>query len=456
LEDVYIGGAKWQPGALYLQQPNGRFRRSVQPAILADSLNEDVDAVFFDANGDGHLDLLVVSGGNEFWEGEALRPRLYINDGHGNFTRDTTALPAIFENGSCVVPGDFNGDGYVDLFIGGRVVSRKYGLAPHSYLLQNDGKGHFADVTAEKAPGLSQVGMVTSAAWVSAATKGQLDLVVAGEWMPVTVFRQENGRFVNRTKEAGLAETSGWWNTVSAVDLRGNGRTDLILGNLGLNSYLRAAPNEPARMYVGDFAHNGVLEQLVTVYKNGESYPIAGRDELVAVLPSLADKFKSYKDYGASKIEDILPKSDLKAATVLDAKTFASAIALNTGNGTFDLRRLPVEAQFAPVYAALAGDFDGDGHTDVIIGGNFLGAPPMQGRYDASYGLMLRGDGTGALSSVDMEASNLKIDGQVRHMKLLRAANGEQLVVVARNDNTVQVLRANGLRSAHIARVAKP
>jgi enediyne biosynthesis protein E4 len=456
LEDVYIGGAKWQPGALYLQQPNGRFRRSVQPAILADSLNEDVDAVFFDANGDGHLDLLVVSGGNEFWEGEALRPRLYINDGHGNFTRDTTALPAIFENGSCVVPGDFNGDGYVDLFIGGRVVSRKYGLAPHSYLLQNDGKGHFADVTAEKAPGLSQVGMVTSAAWVSAATKGQLDLVVAGEWMPVTVFRQENGRFVNRTKEAGLAETSGWWNTVSAVDLRGNGRTDLILGNLGLNSYLRAAPNEPARMYVGDFAHNGVLEQLVTFYKNGESYPIAGRDELVAVLPSLADKFKSYKDYGASKIEDILPKSDLKAATVLDAKTFASAIALNTGNGTFDLRRLPVEAQFAPVYAALAGDFDGDGHTDVIIGGNFLGAPPMQGRYDASYGLMLRGDGTGALSSVDMEASNLKIDGQVRHMKLLRAANGEQLVVVARNDNTVQVLRANGLRSAHIARVAKP
>ncbi len=452
LEDVYVGGAKWQPSQLFLQQPSGHFRASVQPALLADSLHEDVDAVFFDANGDGHPDLFVVSGGNEFWEGEALRSRLYLNDGHGNFRRDTTAIPAFFENGSCVVAGDFNGDGSIDLFVGGRVVSRNYGLSPHSYLLQNDGKGHFTDVTLEKAPGLSRVGMVTSAAWVPSATKGRLDLVVAGEWMPVTVFRQQNERFVNKTAEAGFAGTNGWWNSVSAVDLRGNGRMDLVLGNLGRNSYFRAAPKQPVRMYLGDFAHNGALEQILTFYKNGVSYPIAGRDELVKLIPSLRSKYTSYKDFGASTIEDIFPAADLSTATVLEAHTFASSVALNNGNGTFDLRPLPIEAQFAPVYSALAGDFDGDGQTDLIVGGNFYGVPPSQGRYDASHGLMLHGDGSGSFTSLGMDASSLVIDGQVRRMKLLRAANGDRLVVIARNDNTVMVLRANALRSPQVAR----
>jgi hypothetical protein len=442
LDDVYIGGAKWQPSRLYLQQRDGRFRPSAQPAIEADSLAEDVDAVFFDANGDGHLDLFVVSGGNEFWDNaDALRSRLYINDGQGHFRRDVAAIPNFFENASCVVAGDFNGDGHVDLFVGGRVVSRNYGVAPHSHLLQNDGTGHFTDVTLEKASGLSEVGMVTSAAWIDSRTKGQLDLVVAGDWMPVKVFRQENGHFVDRTAEAGLAETSGWWNTVAAVDLRGNGRKDLVLGNLGLNSFLRASKSEPVRMYVGDFAHTGALQQIVTSYRNGVSYPLAGRDELVKLIPSLDSKYPSYKSFGARSVEDIFSSADLAKAKVLDAKTFASALALNKGDGTFELRPLPIEAQFAPVYAALASDFDADGHMDLIVGGNFNGVTPVQGRYDASYGLMLRGDGMGALASVDMQSSGLAIEGEVRHMKLLRRSNGETLVLVARNNSTVQVLR---------------
>jgi hypothetical protein len=442
LDDIYVGGAKWQPGRLYLQQRDGRFRASPQPAIQADSLAEDVDAVFFDANGDGHLDLFVVSGGNEFWDNaDALRSRLYINDGQGHFRRDVAAIPNFLENASCVVAGDFNGDGHVDLFVGGRVVSRQYGLAPHSHLLQNDGTGHFTDVTLEKAPGLSQAGMVTSAAWVNSRTKGQLDLVVAGEWMPVKVFRQEKGHFEDRTAEAGFAETSGWWNTVTAVELRGNGRTDLVLGNLGLNSYLRATKSEPARMYIGDFAHNGTLEQIVTLYKNGVSYPLAGRDELVKLIPSLRNKYPSYKAFGASKIEDIFPAADLAKATVLDAKMFGSSVALTNGDGTFALQLLPIEAQFAPVYAALADDFDGDGHTDLIIGGNLNGVPPILGRYDASYGLLLRGTGTGAFETMEMSASGVAIEGQVRHMRMLRGPKGERLVVVARNDGTLQVLR---------------
>ena len=444
LDDFYVGGAKWQAGKLFIQQRDGTFRASNQPAFAADSLSEDIGASFFDANGDGHPDLLVVSGGNEFWgQQDALRPRLYMNDGHGNFTRARSALPDIFENGSCVAVGDFNGDGYPDLFLGSRVVSRSYGLIPKSHLLQNDGSGHFTDVTLEKAPELSEAGMVSSATWIDYDHDGKLDLVVVGEWMPVRVFHNENGKLVDRTKEAGLSGTNGWWNSVQAVDLRGNGRQDLVLGNLGLNSYLRASAKEPARLYINDFSHSGGgnLEQILTFYKNGVSYPLAGRDELVKKIPSLRSKFPSYKSFGASRIEDIFPAADLKQAQVREAYTFASAVALNNGNGTFTLLPLPTEAQFAPIYASLAGDFDGDGKTDLLVGGNFYGAPPILGRYDASYGLMLRGDGKGGFTPVDMEQSNLVIDGEVRDIKSLRGAHGAQLILVARNNDKVMILR---------------
>jgi enediyne biosynthesis protein E4 len=444
LDDFYVGGAKWQPGRLFIQQRDGTFRASAQPAFVADSLSEDIGASFFDANGDGRQDLLVVSGGNEFWgEQDALRPRLYLNDGRGNFQRARGALPNIFENGSCVAVGDFNGDGYPDLFIGSRVVSKSYGIIPRSHLLENDGTGRFTDVTLEKAPGLSEAGMVSSAVWIDYDHDGKLDLVVVGEWMPVRVFHQENGKLVDRTKEAGLSGTNGWWNSVEAVDLRGTGRRDLVLGNLGLNSYLRASPKEPTRLYVNDFSHSGGgnLEQILTTYKNGVSYPVAGRDELLKKIPSLRSKYPSYKDFGASRIEDIFPAGDISQAQVREAYTFASAVALNNGNGTFTLQPLPVEAQFAPIYASLAGDFDGDGKTDLLVGGNLYGVTPTLGRYDASYGLMLRGDGKGGFTAVDMAESNLVLDGQVRDMKMLRGPKGERLIVVARNNDRVMVLR---------------
>ena len=449
LDDFYVGGAKWQAGRLYIQQRDGTFRASSQPAFAADSLSEDIGATFFDANGDGNPDLLVVSGGNEFWgEQDALRPRLYLNDGRGNFQRARDALPDTFENGSCVAVGDFDGDGHPDLFLGSRVVSRSYGLIPKSHLLRNDGSGHFIDVTLEKAPELSEAGMVSSATWIDYDHDGKLDLVVAGEWMPVRVFHNENGKLVDRTKEAGLSGTNGWWNSVQAVDLRGNGRQDLVLGNLGLNSYLRATTKEPARLYIKDFSHSGGgnIEQILTFYKNGVSYPVAGRDELVKKIPSLLSKYPSYKSFGASRVEDIFPAADLKQAQVREVYTFASAVALNNGDGTFTLQPLPTEAQFAPIYASLAGDFDGDGKTDLLVGGNFYGVIPMLGRYDASYGLMLRGDGKGGFTPVDMEQSNLVIDGEVRDIKSLRGANGETLIVVARNNDKVMVLR-QGRRS---------
>jgi len=447
LDDMYVGGAKWQPGKLFLQQRDGTFRASSQPAVAADSVAEDVDAAFFDANGDGHPDLFVVSGGNEFWgNAEQLRDRLYVNDGRGNFSRAASALPDFFENGSSVAVGDFNGDGHPDLFVGSRVVSRSYGLIPKSHLLQNDGTGRFTDVTLDKAPGLSEAGMVSSATWVDYDHDRKLDLVVVGEWMPVRVFHQENGKFADRTKEAGLSDTNGWWNSVQAVDLHGNGRPDLVLGNLGLNSYLRASRKEPARLHVGDFSHGGGLEQILTFYKNGVSYPIAGRDELVRKIPSLRSKYPSYSSFGASRIEDIFPAADLKAAQVREAYTFASSVARNNGNGTFTLEQMPVEAQLAPIYASLAGDFDGDGRTDLLVGGNFYGMTPVFGRYDASYGLMMRGSGDGRLTPVDIEQSNLVIEGQVRDMKELRGPAGERLIAVARNNDKLVILRVNPRR----------
>ena len=449
LDDIYVGGAKWQPSRVYLQQRDGTFRASAQPSIAADSLAEDVDAAFFDANGDGRPDLLVMSAGNEFFgTADELRPRLYLNDGRGGFRRDTAAIPPIFENGSCVVPGDFDGDGRIDVFLGGRVVAGRYGAIPGSHLLRNDGTGHFTDVTDSLAPGLAHVGMVTSAAWIDYDRDGKLDLVVTGEWMPVHLFHQERGKFVDRTKEVGLAGSNGWWNTVVAADLRGIGRTDLVLGNLGLNSYIRATRKEPARLYLGDFAHSGGFQQVLTFYKHGVSYPMAGRDELVRLIPSLRSKYPSYRSFGASRVEDIIPAADLRAAEVREAYDFATSIALDNGNGTFTLQALPMEAQLAPVRAAVASDLEGTGKPDLLLAGNFYGVTPLRGRYDASYGLLLRNRGGGHFAPVSLEADGLVLDGQVRRLAVLRRANGDRLLVAARNDTTLQVLRIGHTASA--------
>ena len=442
LDDIYVGGAKWQPGRLLIQQRDGRFRPSSERVFAADSLGEDVDATFFDANGDGYPDLFVVTAGNEFWgEQEALRDRLYLNDGHGNFSSASNALPPLFEHGSTVAPGDFNGDGHVDLFVGTRVVSRSYGLAPRSHLLQNDGTGRFVDVTAAKAPDLATVGMVSSATWVDYDRDSRLDLIVVGEWMPITAFRNSGDGTLERKVLRGLEDSHGWWNSVTAADLNADGNPDLVLGNLGLNSYIRASRDEPARMYVYDFFETGELKQIVTLYKNGESYPMLGRDDFVRAMPALRSRYDSYAKFGASTIDDILPGDELKRATVLEARFFASAVALNEGNGAFDLRPLPVEAQFAPVYATLVGDFDGDDRIDILLGGNFEGVTPLRGRYDASYGLLLRGDGTGRFTAVALEESGLEIEGQVRDMKWLQQAIGGRAIVVARNNDGLLMLQ---------------
>ncbi|HET9004051.1 MAG TPA: VCBS repeat-containing protein, partial [Gemmatimonadaceae bacterium] len=437
LDDMYAGGAKWQAGKLLLQQRDGSFRAASERVFAADSLSEDVDAAFFDANGDGRPDLYVASAGNEFGgRNEALRDRLYLNDGNGVFHRSADALPALFDNSSCVAPGDFDGDGDIDLFVGSRVVPQQYGLTPKSHLLENDGTGHFTEVTAQRADALETAGMVTSAAWMDYDGDGHLDLIVAGEWMPVRVFHQEGGHFVDRTAAAGLTGSEGWWSSVTVADLNGDSRPDLVLGNLGLNSYITASAKEPARLYVDDFANDGSLEQILTFYKHGVSYPLPGRDDIVRLLPALRSRYPTYADFGASRIEDILPAASLARATVRQATDFASSVAINEGNGRFSLHALPAEAQFAPVRTALARDFDGDGKADLLVAGNFFAVTPAIGRYDASYGQLLHGLGDGRFTAVDMTTSGLLLEGQVRHLAELRSAKGQTLIVAARNDTT--------------------
>ena len=434
LDDVFVGGAKTQPAALFRQTPGGFV--ATDPAVWApDALAEDVAAAFFDADGDGDLDLYVGTGGNEFWgRSDNLRDRLYLGDGAGGFR--PAPLPDLFTHTGTVAPADVDGDGDLDLFIGGRVVAREYGQPPQSALLLNDGSGGFRDATQEWAPGLARVGMVAAAGWADLDGDGRLDLALAGEWMAPTVFRNTGGAL--EPLDTGLAEARGWWSALAVADLDGDGDLDLVLGNLGLNSSVRATAERPARLWRADYTGDGLVDGLFTTYRDGADLPIVTVPTFQKKFPELRRRYPTATEFGVRTPSELF--GDLaRDADQLTASTFASAVALNDGSGRFTLRPLPDIAQAEPVYAALTADLDGDGRPELMLGGGLLNVPPERGRYDAGRGLLLR-NAAGALAPAGLDAGFV-LDGQVRAMRWARAAGGGRLLVVARNDAPLQILR---------------
>ncbi len=439
LDDLYICGAKDSPGAMFVQTRQASFKKTNTKLFETDKISEDTDCAFFDADGDGDLDLYVTSGGNEFpVSSSALTDRLYLNNGKGIFKKSPQMLPvARYESSSCVQPADFDNDGDTDLFVGIRLHPFLYGIPVNGYLLENDGAGNFTNVSATRAPDLKNIGMITDMVWADVDNDADLDMVIVGDWMPVKLLINEQGNFTDKSEQFGLRNTEGWWNVVVAKDLNADGRIDFVLGNLGLNSRFKASAEKPVTMYVNDFDLNGKVEQIICAFNGDTSYPVVLKDDLVKQIPKLASKYKRYADYKGQTINDIFSEDILKRAVKLNAKTLESSVLINSGTGSFKLKSLPVKAQFAPVYAVAAADFDNDSVCDILIGGNQYRAKPETGIYASGYGLFLKGENNAEFVAVSPLKSGLSVKGEIRDFKLLDT-NKNRIIVVGRNNDNLQ------------------
>ena len=445
LEDFYICGAKDQAGVLYIQQAGGRFKRSNEGLLEQDRGSEDTDGTFFDADGDGDEDLFVCSGGSEFSvNSTALISRLYINDGRGKFSKSPQLLPSaeVFESASCVSAGDYDGDGDQDLFVGVRSKPFGYGYACKGYILQNDGKGFFKEVTSSVSKELLEAGMITDGKWLDYDKDGKPDLVLTGEYMPIRLLHNDGGVLKEVTGQAGLGQSHGWWKRIELGDVNGDGYIDMIVGNHGLNSRFHASKSEPVEMYVSDFDQNGTVEQVLTCYNGGKPYPMALRHDLVEVLPYLKKKYLKYENYKEQGIGDIFTKDQLSKALKLQAYELRSCVLLNNKQGGFTLQPLPVEAQVSTVQGISIRDYDGDGKMDVLLGGNFYESKPEVGIYDASYGLLLKGKGNGTFTSVPAQQSGFFVKGAIRNIIELKAGN-KQLTLIGINNEALKVFNRN-------------
>jgi enediyne biosynthesis protein E4 len=432
LEDIFICGAQDHAGKLFLQKANGKFVESAQPEIEKDAASEDVDAIFFDADKDGDPDLYVVSGGFNFNDGDAaLQDRLYFNV-NGKF-RNSNSLPKETLSGSCVRAGDIDNDGDLDLFVGTRVVPGRYPESAESLLLLNDGKGEFTPAPAAMSDALKNVGMVTDAAWVDADNDGKKDLIVSGEWMKLKTFLNKDGKLTEASEKYFPEAESGWWSRLKFADMDGDGDPDLIAGNWGLNSPIKVSKTEPSTLYYGDFDNNGSVDPLICYYIQGKSYPMASRDEMTDQMVSLRQKFPTYSSYSNTTLQDILTEDQLKSAKKLEAN-YLETTYFENDNGVFRAKKLPLEANFFPVYAIATGDFDHDGKQDIVLGGNTDHARIKIGKIDAGYGMMLKGDGKGNFTYVPQLESGLSIRGCIRDIVQTGDKKNEKLIFTINND----------------------
>jgi hypothetical protein len=445
LDDFFIGGSAGNVSAIYLQKPGEKFIRLPGELFESDRTAEDVAAIFFDADNDKDLDLYVVAGGSEHLkESTSQLDRLYINAGIKNgqplFEKSMRGVPPIQQSGSCVQAADIDNDGDVDLFVGTRSIPSFYGVPADQVILVNDGEGNFMDATAMVAPALKHFGMVTDAAWFDYDKNGFIDLMVVGEWMPVTIFANDGKKLTRIENVPGLAKSDGWWNKIKAVDIDKDGDTDFVLGNLGLNSFFTPSKTEPMALYVNDFDKNGSIEPIFAFTKGNKEYPFALRQDIIQQISALKKEFVFYKDYAGKSIPEVFKASSLANAHKLHFYEPHTSLLINEGSKRFRLQQLPVEAQFAPVYGIEVSDVNDDNLEDIILGGNLFAVKPQVGRYDALRGLVLLNYGKARFKTLPSLESGLKIGGEIRHISTLNIS-GEKAIIFIRNNNTVQLYR---------------
>jgi hypothetical protein len=420
LEDVFVGGDNGKGGSLYIQQKNGQFLLQPVAALDSDKYSNDAAALFVDVNGDGKADLYVCSGGyNNFQLNDPLlQDRLYINDGRGNFTKSHGSLPRMLSSKSCVRAADINGDGYPDLFVGGKVIPGRYPEVPESYILINNGHGQFTDETAKWNDKLKYIGMVSDAVWVDINLDKKPDLVIVGEWMPVTILINR-GTLVDETSSYFEKNYSGWWNCIRSGDFNHDGHPDLIAGNLGLNSQCRASDAEPAEMYYKDFDKNGTVDPVLCMYVQHKTYPFLTRDELLDQISMLRFRFPDYKSYADATLDKVFTSEELRGAVHLTANELSTVCFISDSSGKLHESRLPIQAQFSPVFTIDVFDYDKDGNEDLLLCGNVTQQRLRFGKYDANYGVLLKGNGQGEFSYIPQSQSGFHLKGDIRSVLLI-------------------------------------
>ncbi|MEM9672598.1 MAG: VCBS repeat-containing protein [Bacteroidota bacterium] len=436
--DFYVGGARYYNGTLFFQSEDQTFTTKT---LEGNELHEDMGSLLFDADQDGDLDLYVVSGGSsvKYFNKGHYQDRLYTNDGQGNFTLNEEALPEINTSGSCVVAADFDRDNDLDLFVGGRIVPGKFPITPRSYLLINQ-DGKFYDRTEELAEGLSEVGMVCSALWTDYDNDRDVDLIVAGEWMPVTVFENTEGRLGKKT-DTGLESYWGWWNSLAGGDMDNDGDIDYVVGNLGNNTAFKVQPEQPLRMYVKDFDRNSSVDAIITRYINDKETPIASRGTLIDQLSVINRIFPTYSQFATADIYEVLDAFDTTDMQVLKTTYLQSACLQNLGDGKFTVNPLPLEAQVAPLFGLELRDYDADGNLDILGIGNNYQTEVISGWYDAYQGIYLKGNGKGGFKAVPSGKSGFFVNGDARALGSLRTPT-DIFTIATVNTDSLRIFRS--------------
>ncbi|MBI4659157.1 MAG: VCBS repeat-containing protein [Verrucomicrobia bacterium] len=454
-DDLYLGGAAGQSGQLFARGPGGSFRRVSQPAFEADRACEDMAAIFFEANGDGALDLYVASGSVEGEIGSPIfRDRLYLNDGKGQFRKAPDgALPDLRDSGSVVAAADFDRDGDLDLFVGSRSIPGRYPLLPFSRLLRNE-NGKFKEVTEELAPGLKQTGLVTSALWSDTDGDGWLDLLVTHDWGPIKLFRNQKGNLMDTTQDAGLSKLLGWWNGIAGRDLNGDGHIDYVVTNWGLNSSYRANRGQPLVLFAGTFSGGPEVQLLEASFEGGRLVPVRGRSLLGEVWPPILEKFPTFQSFAAASISDIIPATVLEKAPRVEVNTLESGVLLNDGRGGFQFNPLPRLAQAAPSFGLVLTELNGDGKADLYLVQNFSHPQLETGRVNGALSLLLFGNGDGSFSTIGPEQSGLVERGDARGLTTTDfSGDGWPDFVVGINDGEVLAFENAGSGEMKVVKV---